>query len=114
MDAQITDKKIQELSSVGDDSPYLSGSPDQINGLNIIDQQASETAKQEAYKENQERLDKFYTEHGDTNFDVALLEEAGIDEVEYSTYKTEKQKENVVEQEEQQKKIEDGIKTKPE
>lgn len=45
-------------------------------------------------------MSKFYTEHGDSDFDVALLEEAGIDEVEYSIYKAEKQKADGAEQKE--------------
>jgi hypothetical protein len=72
---------------VGDFNPYADDAFQEADKRMTIE----ETEAQETEKE--EKMSKFYTEHGDTDFDVALLEEAGIDEVEYSIYKKGKKKE---------------------
>lgn len=90
LENEIGDNIAQSDSNagdVGDFNPYADDAFQEADKRMTIE----ETEAQETEKE--EKMSKFYTEHGDTDFDVALLEEAGIDEVEYSIYKKGKKKE---------------------
>ncbi len=88
---------------VGDFNPYADDAFQEADKRMTIE----ETKAQETEKE--EKMNKFYTEHGDTDFDVALLEEAGIGEVEYNTYKTERKEENETKQTEQLTSLKDKL-----
>lgn len=89
MDAKITER-------VGRNDDSLSSNPD-LNGLQHIDNEAEKTAEKEQMLAQEKKMSDFYDKNGSSGFDVAKLEEAGLNEVEYNTYATaRKEKENTV------------------